>query len=64
MDISEFMPSKFQSVVLPNGLIGNLYGPVGTQNCFVLFLVFLFFWGGWGRGESYYFPINDLVLCI
>ena len=53
---------KFQSVALPNGLIGNLYGPVGTQNCFVLFLVFI--WGGGGRGESYYFPINDLVLCI
>ena len=40
---------KFQSVALPNGLIGNLYGPVGTQNCFVLFLVFI--WGG-GVGES------------
>ena len=24
---------KFQSLVLPNGLIGNMYGPVGELNC-------------------------------
>ena len=39
---------KFKSIALPNGLIGNLYGAVGTQNCFVLFLVFF----GGGAGES------------
>ena len=24
--------SKFQSVALPNGIIGNMYGPVGKRN--------------------------------
>ena len=30
---------KFQSVALPNGLIGNLFGPVGKSNHFFLFFV-------------------------
>jgi hypothetical protein len=29
---------KFQSVVAPNGLIANLYGPVGKVNCIIILL--------------------------
>ena len=28
---------KFQSIALPNGLIGNLYGPVGKIHCTIIF---------------------------
>ena len=28
------------------------------------FSLCFYFLGGWGRGESYNFPINDLVFCI
>ena len=31
---------KFQSLVLPNGLIGNMYGPVGELNCSFLLYKF------------------------
>jgi len=35
---------KYQSVVLPNGMIANMYGPVG--NCFNLICRFFLFWEG------------------
>ena len=35
---------KYQSVVLPNGMVANMYGPVG--NCFNLICCFFLFWEG------------------
>ena len=45
---------KFQSVALPNGLIANMYGPVGKYIILIRFvieerlhsLLYVFFWGG------------------
>ena len=34
---------KFQSLALPNGLIGNLYGPVGRCKLRVSFVILLLF---------------------
>lgn len=34
---------KFQSVALPNGMIGNLFGPVGKSKMFPCLYVFVFF---------------------
>ena len=42
---------KYQSVVLPNGMIANMYGPVG--NCFNLICCFFSFLGG-GDLEALY----------
>jgi len=42
---------KYQSVVLPNGMIANMYGPVG--NCFNLICFFFSFLGG-GDLEALY----------
>lgn len=34
---------KFQSVALPNGMIGNLFGPVGKSKIFLFVFVFFFY---------------------
>ena len=36
-----FHALKFQSVVMPNGLVANLYGPVGKVFCFFLSIAFI-----------------------
>lgn len=34
---------KFQSISLPNGLIGHLYGPVGMKNRFFFIFLYIFY---------------------
>ena len=47
---------KFQSVALPNGLAGHLYGPVGKIYSWIIYsgivslLLLFFFFGGGGEG--------------
>lgn len=59
---------KFQSVALPNELIGNMYGPVGKLLIYIVCHVNFypdthFFLWGW-EGIKYYHPVSEIKISV